>query len=75
MIKFRKLISVLLVVAIVFSVSLSNLAEDIDNGYTFYKIERLPLEYCTYARDLKPSLIITMHNKKADDMAGTVRFL
>ena len=50
------------------------MAQDIDKGYTFYKIERLPLEYCTYEKDLKPSLIITMHNKKADNMSGTVRF-
>ena len=48
------------------------MAQDIDNGYTFYKIERLPLEHCTYAMDLKPSLIITMHNKKADLEYGRV---
>lgn len=51
------------------------MAKDIEEGYTLYKVERLPLEHCTYARDLKPSLIITMHNKKTDDMGGTVRFL
>ena len=45
------------------------MAQDIDNDYTFYKIERLPLEYCAYAIDLKPSLIITMHNKKADNIS------
>jgi len=43
------------------------MAQDIDNGYTFDKIERLPLEICTHARIRTPFFIITMHNKKADD--------
>lgn len=51
------------------------MAQDIDNGYTLYKIEKLPLEHCAHTIDLKPSLIITMRNKKADDTGGMVRFL
>ena len=44
-----------------------NIAKDIDAGFTFYKIERLSMEPCSYTRDLKPSIIVTLHNKKADD--------
>jgi len=43
-----------------------SIAEDIQKGFTFKKIERLPLEYCTYARDVRPSIIVTLHNKEAD---------
>lgn len=44
------------------------MAEDLKNGYTFSKVERLPLEACSYAKDLKPSLIITLRNKKVDEL-------
>ena len=50
-----------------------DIAKDIEAGFTFYKIERLPMELCTYAQDLKPSVIVTLHNKKADD-AKRVRY-
>lgn len=43
-----------------------DIAKDIENGFTVYKIERAPLELCPYAHDLKPSHIITLHNKEVD---------
>ena len=43
-----------------------DIAKDIENGFTVYKIERAPLELCPYAHDLKPSHIITLRNKEVD---------
>ena len=45
-----------------------DLAKDIENGFTVNKIERAPLELCPYARNLKPSYIITLRNKKVDEL-------
>lgn len=43
------------------------MAKDIEEGYTVHKIERPPLTCCADSCDLRPSVIITLHNKKADD--------
>lgn len=43
------------------------MAKDIEEGYTVHKIERPPLTFCTDTYDLRPSVTITLHNKKADD--------
>lgn len=42
------------------------MAQDIKEGYTLYKVERLPLEKCVSNVYLKPAMIFTLHNKKAD---------
>ena len=42
------------------------MAKDIEEGYTLYKVETLPLEYSTNIVNFKPSMIFTRHNKKAD---------
>lgn len=42
------------------------MAKDIEEGYTLYKVEKLPLEYSTNIINPKPSMIFTLHNKKAD---------
>ena len=44
-----------------------SIAEDIKNGFTIKKMERLPLELSAYAYDLIPSVSVTLHNKKADE--------
>lgn len=49
------------------------MAKDIEEGYTVDRIERSPLTYCTETCDLRPSVIITLHNKKADDYAQGYR--
>ena len=45
-----------------------DIAKDIENGFIIYKIERAPLELCPYEHDLKPSHIITLRNKKVDEL-------
>ena len=42
------------------------MAKDIEEGYTIYKFERLPMNLCTNAIDTMPAMIFTLHNKKAD---------
>jgi len=42
------------------------MAKDIENGYTLYKVEQLPLEKSINNVYLKPAMIFTLHNKKAD---------
>ena len=42
------------------------MAKDIEEGYTLYKVEQLPLEASIGTVNLKPALVFTMHNKKAD---------
>ena len=42
------------------------MAKDIEEGYTLYKVKTLPLEYSTNIVNFKPSMIFTLHNKKAD---------
>ena len=49
------------------------MAKDIEEGYTVDRIERLPLACCTDTCDLRPSVIITLRNKKADDYAQGYR--
>lgn len=49
------------------------MAKDIEEGYTVYRFERPPLAYCTDSCELRPSAIITLHNKKADDYAQGYR--
>ncbi len=49
------------------------IAKDIEEGYTVDKLERPPLAYCADSCDLRPSLIIKLHNKKADDYAQGYR--
>lgn len=49
------------------------MAKDIEEGYTVDRIERPLLTYCTETCDLRPSVIITLHNKKADDYAQGYR--
>lgn len=49
------------------------MAKDIEEGYTVDRIERPPLAYCTDTCDLRPSVIITLRNKKADDYAQGYR--
>ena len=45
---------------------ITEIAKDIEEGYTVHKIERPPLTCCADSCDLRPSAIITLHNKKAD---------
>ena len=42
------------------------MAKDIEEGYTLYKVEQLPLEVSIGTVNLKPAVIFTLHNKKAD---------
>lgn len=42
------------------------MAKDIEEGYTLYKVEQLPLEKSINNVYLKPTLVFTLHNKKAD---------
>ena len=42
------------------------MAKDIEEGYTLYKVEHLPLESGIGPVSLKPAMIFTLHNKKAD---------
>ena len=42
------------------------MAKDIEDGYTLYKVEQLPLEKSINNVYLKPAMIFTLHNKKAD---------
>ena len=49
------------------------MAKDIEEGYTVRKFERLPLICHANTCDLRPSIIITLHNKKADDYAQGFR--
>jgi hypothetical protein len=46
---------------------ITTMAKDIEEGYTVDRIERPPLACCTDTCDLRPSVIIILHNKKADD--------
>ena len=43
------------------------IAKDIEEGYTVRKFERPLSMCCTDSYDLRPSAIITLHNKKTDD--------
>lgn len=42
------------------------MAKDIEEGYTLYKVEQLPFEVSIGTANLKPAMVFTMHNKKAD---------
>lgn len=42
------------------------MAKDIEEGYTLYKVEQLPFEASIGTINLKPAMVFTMHNKKAD---------
>ena len=42
------------------------MAKDIEEGYTLYKVEQIPLEKSINNVYLKPAMIFTLHNKKAD---------
>ena len=42
------------------------MAKDIEEGYTLYKVEQLPLEKSINNVYLKPAMIFTLHNKRAD---------
>lgn len=42
------------------------MAKDIEEGYTLYKVEQLSYEASIGTVNLKPALVFTMHNKKAD---------
>lgn len=46
---------------------ITTIAKDIEEGYTVHRIERPPLACCTDTCDLRPSITITLHNKKTDD--------
>lgn len=42
------------------------MAKDIEEGYTLYQVEQLPFDASMDIVNLKPAMVFTMHNKKAD---------